>query len=126
MRSRTAPLQGFTEKYPHTTPLAYVSCYARERSLKRRGSCRDEVSACYTTRDAGLVLAFQSLIRTQQRKTNALLFSRDCEQRPGRADEMISHWLHLVSELEDGSHYSFLCLNLQCHRSQAKFKWKYK
>jgi hypothetical protein len=38
-----------------------------------------------------------------------LLFNSRCEQKPGRADAII-RWLHLVTELEDGNHYGFLCL----------------
>ena len=38
------PVAGLPMKYPRTAPLAHA-CNARERSLLRRGSCQDEVSA---------------------------------------------------------------------------------
>lgn len=61
-------------KYPRATPLAIA------------GNCFE----------------LRSVVWTQQRN-NALRLNSDCEQRPG-ADDAISRWLHLVTELEDVLH----------------------
>jgi hypothetical protein len=76
--------------------------------LLRRVSRQDEVSACFTTRYCRL---FQLLIGCldSAEEQRAGLFSSGCEQKPGAADDAIPRRLHLVTEIEDGSHSGFLC-----------------
>jgi len=58
-----------------------------------------------------LLQAFAAFDRLSgfSRGTTRWLFSSGCEQKPGAADDAIPRRLHLVTELEDGSHCSFLC-----------------